>query len=671
MTTALADLITRGGILLGRAIKNAAALGALSTAGRELFAELDREQVARLNHRLEMSTPAAPAMLATLLATIGCVGVELELIAILVAVELDPAARRLATYLANADADAAVTVGVAALALGNERVAELLAATALGAPLRRHRLIDVLDQPGTLGASARMRIAPRLLRALTSTAHSPALDPEVAMFAVAITPSATSPYGAAARKVISQRVDEVVAFMQRPTANPSPTDLVLHGAAGTGRGEIAREACRRHGVTALVVRTTALMAQPDAVAAAGALVREALLTGAQVVIEGWDDLRDDEPSQRVRGQLAASSAPLLLTATSNEPRPVATTRPLLRLEVGLPSADVREALWAEALPDIAAPEAASLYRVGVGAIARIATAARLRAQIRSRAVGRDELAASVRAEFETDLGALATRLAVHQSWDDLVLPEDTLRTIHELIAQHRHRSTVLGRWGFQKKLGRGTSTTALFSGGPGTGKSMVAGLIARELGLDLYQIDLSRVLSKWLGESEKQLGRLFDAAETGHVMLLFDEADALLGKRTVDPKSSNDRYANVETNYLLSRLEAFHGLAILTSNLESSIDPALSRRLSFDLRFSFPDEEQRATLWRQMLPAELPVADDLDLSQLAKRFELAGGHIRNVLLRAAYLAADAGVLTMAHVVRAAESEYADRGILVARGKLTR
>src|SRR5437773_4219395 len=171
---------------------------------------------------------------------------------------------------------------------------------------------------------------------------------------------------------------------------------------------------------------------------------------------------------------------------------------------------------------------------------------------------------------------------------------------------------------------------------------MVAGLIAKELGLELYQIDLSRVLSKWIGETEKNLSKVFDAAETGHVVLLFDEADALLGKRTSDMKSSNDRYANIETNYILQRIEQFHGIAVLTSNLEKSIDPALSRRLSFEIRFPFPDVEQRAEIWRRMLPAELPVEGEIDFFALADRFEIAGGHIRNVVLRAAYLAASDG-----------------------------
>jgi SpoVK/Ycf46/Vps4 family AAA+-type ATPase len=259
---------------------------------------------------------------------------------------------------------------------------------------------------------------------------------------------------------------------------------------------------------------------------------------------------------------------------------------------------------------------------------------------------------------------------VSQGWEDLVVPDDVGRTIAELVDQLRHRATVLGKWGFQRKLGKGLGTTALFSGEPGTGKSMVAGLISKTLGLELYQIDLSRVLSKWIGETEKNLAKVFDAAETGHVVLLFDEADALLGKRSSDIKNANDRYANIETNYILQRIEQFHGICILTSNLESSIDPALSRRLSFELRFPFPDVEHRAEIWKRMLPAELPVTGAVDFHLLADRFEIAGGHIRNIVLRAAYLAAaEATSLTMAHLLRAAEYEYRDHGMLVAKGKL--
>jgi SpoVK/Ycf46/Vps4 family AAA+-type ATPase len=209
----------------------------------------------------------------------------------------------------------------------------------------------------------------------------------------------------------------------------------------------------------------------------------------------------------------------------------------------------------------------------------------------------------------------------------------------------------------------------LFSGEPGTGKSMVAGLMARELGLDLYVVDLARVMSKWLGETEKNLARAFDAAEAGHVLLLFDEADSILGKRS-DVNSSNDRHANLETNFVLARLEQFQGIAFFTTNLASSIDPAIARRMSANVTFPFPDVDMRAELWRRMIPKEAPVAGTLDFHELAKKYELSGGFIRNIVLRAAYTAIREGVgIGMSHLERAAHAEYTDRGSLVVGGRL--
>ncbi len=447
------------------------------------------------------------------------------------------------------------------------------------------------------------------------------------------------------------------------------------GRAAPAAAEIVREACRRLGLPLLAAPVGALFGQPNAADAAGALLREALLLDAQVLLEGAEALTGaDEATARLRIALGSSSRPLILTSVGVDQPRLAAGRHLVTREVRIAPTHQREEMWRALVPDVAAGEVASLYRVGAGAILRCAEGAQLRARVRSgKSVSNVDVAGAVRAEFETDLGTVASKVDVSQTWEDLVVPDETGRTIAELVDQLRHRSTVLGRWGFQRKLGKGLGTTALFSGEPGTGKSMVAGLIAKELGLELYQIDLSRVLSKWIGETEKNLAKVFDAAETGHVVLLFDEADALLGKRTTDVKSANDRYANIETNYILQRLEAFHGVAILTSNLESSIDPALSRRLSFELRFPFPDQEQRAEIWRRMLPAELPVLDDLDFPALAARFELAGGHIRNIVLRGAYLAASDGseALSMAHLLRAAEHEYRDHGMLIARGRLSK
>ena len=267
--------------------------------------------------------------------------------------------------------------------------------------------------------------------------------------------------------------------------------------------------------------------------------------------------------------------------------------------------------------------------------------------------------AGVGAEVQERFGDLATRVKVSQTWADLVLPPDTLDDITAFVSRAAQTATVYDSWGFRDKMQRGLGLAALFSGPPGTGKTMVAGLIANDLDLDLYQVDLSQVVSKWVGETEKQLGRIFDAASMGHALLLFDEADALFAKRT-EVKSSNDRYANLEVNYLLQRIEAFSGVAILTTNLETSVDPAFKRRLAVEIPFYAPEVGERERLWRAMLPAAAPRGDDPQLRRArAKNFEdLCGGNIRNAVLRAAFLAAAEEVpISQSHLMRAARSEY--------------
>jgi SpoVK/Ycf46/Vps4 family AAA+-type ATPase len=211
--------------------------------------------------------------------------------------------------------------------------------------------------------------------------------------------------------------------------------------------------------------------------------------------------------------------------------------------------------------------------------------------------------------------------------------------------------------------------TALFYGPPGTGKTMVAGVIAQELGLDMYRVDLARVVSKWVGETEKNLAEVFDAAEEGQVLILFDEADSLFAKRT-DVRTSNDRYANLEVNYLLQRLDSFEGVAILTSNLDGAIDPAFKRRLSLRLQFPFPDEDTRLRLWASHVTPETPTAGDFDFLDLARRFPLSGGYIRNCALRAAFLAAHEGrPMRQAHLLRAVQLEYREMGKLSTSSRL--
>jgi AAA+ superfamily predicted ATPase len=253
------------------------------------------------------------------------------------------------------------------------------------------------------------------------------------------------------------------------------------------------------------------------------------------------------------------------------------------------------------------------------------------------------------------LEELAQPIRTQVTWDDLVLPDKEKQILQTITAQVRQRAKVYEKWGFANKGQRGLGISALFAGSSGTGKTLAAEVLANELHLDLYRIDLSSVVSKYIGETEKNLRRIFDAAEMGGAILLFDEADALFGKRS-EVKDSHDRYANMEVAYLLQRMEAYRGLAILTTNLKNALDQAFLRRLRFVVQFPFPDAVQRAEIWQRVFPKLTPT-ENLSYQKLA-RLNVPGGNIRNIALNAAFLAADADLpVQMQHILQSAQSEY--------------
>lgn len=260
-----------------------------------------------------------------------------------------------------------------------------------------------------------------------------------------------------------------------------------------------------------------------------------------------------------------------------------------------------------------------------------------------------------RAQARPRLDELVQPIPATAEWEDLVLPANELSVLRDIAAHLRQRSKVYEQWGFAGKGQRGLGISALFAGASGTGKTLAAEVLGNALHLDVYRIDLSAVVSKYIGETEKNLRRVFDAAEGGGVILLFDEADALFGKRT-EVKDSHDRHANIEVSYLLQRMEAYRGLAILTTNLKASLDQAFLRRIRFIVQFPFPDVNQRTEIWRRIFPKQTPIAD-LDFQKLAK-LNVAGGNIRNIALNAAFLAADADEpVSMKHLLQAVKSEY--------------
>jgi SpoVK/Ycf46/Vps4 family AAA+-type ATPase len=272
--------------------------------------------------------------------------------------------------------------------------------------------------------------------------------------------------------------------------------------------------------------------------------------------------------------------------------------------------------------------------------------------------------AAARRQTSSRLATLARRIEPVRCWSDVVLPARTSEQLELLCARVRLRSTVLGEWGFGEKVVRSRGISALFTGPPGTGKTTAAELVAGELGLDLFAIDLSGVVSKYIGETEKNLERIFSAAAEADAILLFDEADALFGKRS-QVHDAHDRYANIETSYLLQRMEQHDGVAILATNLRENLDEAFTRRLQFIVDFPFPDERLRADLWRICFPPGVPIAGDVDPVELGRDFRLSGAGITNAALHAAYLAAAAGRPIDAETIgRAVRHEFAKMGRVV-------
>jgi vesicle-fusing ATPase len=401
---------------------------------------------------------------------------------------------------------------------------------------------------------------------------------------------------------------------------------------------------------ALVLRAGAFAAPgPDLAGLARLVDREALLLGGVPVVEA-----DDANDATLAALVDDLDAPLVVVIGETNAR--ASGRIALYRFVRLPAPVEARALWSDSLgdavPQTHVEEVAQHFRLSaeavdavareLGAVSDADPAATLRRLCRERARVR--------------LEGLAERIDPAATWHDLVLPDGHIDLLREILRHVRHRTQVYEHWGFAERTTRGLGVSALFVGESGTGKTLAAEVLAHELALDLYRIDLAATVSKYIGETEKNLRRLFDAAEASGAVLLFDEADALFGKRG-EVKDGHDRYANLEVAYLLQRMESYRGLAILTTNLRSNLDRAFLRRLRFVVQFPFPDAEQRAEIWRRTFPAKAPL-DGVDVEQLA-RLTVSGGSIRSIALSAAFAAAEEGApIAPTHVLHAARVEYA-------------
>lgn len=479
-------------------------------------------------------------------------------------------------------------------------------------------------------------------------------------------PEQRLPVLAATRPLAALRIDPAVAARLAAVTTrlgPGPLRLVVRGRPGSGRRTLLA-ALAAAGNRRLALVSVARLTERDGLAMA--LVRaieRCRLAGWLPCIEGLELLDPDDRTgaDRLRSALAGFPGPLTIRL-DHEARPPLDPGYAM---VDLPplSESERVEVWGAALAErgLAADAAAvaARWRIGAGTIHRVAAEADSGASID----------AMVAQHLERRLGEVATPVRNLPRLADIVLPPDIGDSLTEFLSRMRFQRRVFEEWGMNRVATTGRGLTALFEGRPGTGKTMVAGALARELGLDLYRVDLSRIMSKWVGETERNLATVFATAEESHAIILFDEADSLFTKRT-EVKSANDRFANLEVNYLLARLDSFVGVAILTTNFGTAIDAAFKRRLAFRIIFPVPDEELREQLWRAHLPSELPLAGDLDLGELARRYELTGGSVRNCVLRAAFLAAaEDAPLTQDHLLRAIRLEYRSAGKLAEGGPI--
>jgi len=462
-------------------------------------------------------------------------------------------------------------------------------------------------------------------------------------------------------------------------ASTARKNLVFHvrGPYGAGKRALAAAAAETLGLPLLTAEVRKLPSDTGAsLEPVRLLAREAFLQPAVLCVEGFDVLL--AKAEERPGPLAAllesieelSRVTFLVGGQSWRPEGHLGRSAFIEVDLGLPDDVERAGHW-QRLASARSPASgidlgtlAGKFRFTPGQIRDALDAAQTAAGWRDPRLGtitEQDLYAACRAISRPRLVALTRRVEPRHGWDDIVLPPDAHTQLREICAQARHRSLVFGEWGFGRKLSLGKGLSALFSGPPGTGKTMAAEIIARELGLDLFKIDLSQVVSKYIGETEKNLDKTFAAAEHGNAILFFDEADALFGKRS-EVRDSHDRYANVEISYLLQKMEEYEGISILATNLKQHLDEAFLRRLQGIVEFPFPDADYRERIWRVVFPPETPLGEDVDFSRLAPEIKLAGGNIKNIALAAAFLAAEgSGVVHTAHLLHAARREYQKLG----------
>ncbi len=526
---------------------------------------------------------------------------------------------------------------------------ELLAAIAPSAPLRR---VIVLDGTG-LDASIALDAS-----TLAWLLGSDALQPPIAGTCELVTAASS----VVLPTVVIKAIDGIV-----PRANAAIA-VVLRGPRGSGRKAAALRLALALGRPLLVIPIPALLAAEKR---AGRSLLASALVAAQLrdavpYLGDADALYDETGTMNPEHADAIADVPgVVCVASTGRGGHLELRRPALIVAMPRTELEDRQNAWANSLVAAKGPvehamELGARYVIGPGAIADVVGEAAKHATAARASFDLEMIEGAVGRRLSLRLGTFGSVVSRKALMSELVLPDDTVDTLRDMIAMVKERAQILERWGYQRHLGISRGVAGLYSGEPGTGKTMAASVVASELGLELVRIDLSAVVSKYVGETEKNLGRIFDEAQDAHAMLLFDEADSLFGKRT-ELKSAQDRFANLEVNYILQRMETFDGVSVLTTNAESAIDPALQRRLNFRIRFPEPEVGEREKLWRQLLPPATGLTG-VDFHALAERYDMTGGYIKNAVVRAAVIAARAGRQMVAEDLWVgAHHEYVEMG----------
>jgi hypothetical protein len=593
----------------------------------------------------------APAALDQLVATFALSSFERKLLLLCAGVELDA---QISALVAALHGNAALVRPSFSLALAAFPDAHW-SALSPQAPLRYWRLVDLNTEE--LVTRSPLRIDEHILHYLTGLAYDDERLREHVQFVQF--EELTVPSQSELATAIA------TACARQPQSGRFPL-VYLSGPAPPDKLRIATGACAQLGLHLYSLSLAALTGNTREAAEFTRLwTREAALKSCALYLEGARP--DPVDKARLQTLLALiERTPGLLFVGSEDQLPE-LKRPQLEFSVQKPSEAEQRALWSRALGAHAEVQPGWVDDV----VAHFNLAASTIEQASLEALAHWPAAAAERhngvlptpnplwraccVHTRPKIGELAQRIEPVAGWDDLILPDVQQQLLREIAAQVKHRRQVYRDWGFEEKGTRGLGISAMFTGESGTGKTMASEVLARELQLDLYRIDLSQVVNKYIGETEKNLKQIFDAAEEGGAILLFDEADALFGKRS-DVRDSHDRYSNIEVSYLLQRMETYGGLALLTTNLRSAIDKAFLRRIRFVVQFPYPDAALRAAIWQRVFPAGTPL-DGLDFEQLA-RLNIPGGNIRNIAMNAAFIAAaDRQPVQMHHIARAARTEY--------------